>query len=311
MWAVETQGLSKSYGSTHSLVDCDLQIAAGCVFGLLGPNGAGKTTLLRTLLGFLQPTRGSGAIAGFDILRDNLRARRQVAYLPGDARLMRSMRGDRLLKWFSGLHPHGSWESSRAVAQRLDLELSRRVMFMSTGMRQKLALSIVLGCQAPIVVLDEPTANLDPNVRHSVLKIIQEIRAQGRTVILSSHIFSDIDETCDQVAILRAGRIVARVEMSALQGTHWVSGCIAGGALQNASSPTPLEWQRQFDQQPLLLSHYFDRRDSRAERIELQLAGPPQQWFGWVSSLGLQDMQIQRGGVRAIYQRYHQGADVE
>ncbi len=301
MWAVETRRLSKSYGSIHSLIDCDLQIAAGCVFGLLGPNGAGKTTLLRTLLGFLQPTRGSGTIAGYDILRDNLRARRQVSYLPGDARLMRSMRGDRLLKWFSGLHPYGSWDAARDVAQRLELELTRRVMFMSTGMRQKLALSIVLGCQAPIAMLDEPTANLDPNVRKTVLQLIREIRSQGRTVILSSHIFEDIDETCDHVAILRSGRLVQRVDLSELQRTHWIS-----GRVDSHSSRSPQQWQEFLDRQPLIVSHRIHRNPAHGEQIELQLKGEPQQWFHWVSGLELKDVQIQRGGIRAIYEQLHQ-----
>ena len=302
MWAVETRELSKSFGSIHSLINCDLQIATGCVFGLLGPNGAGKTTLLRTLLGFLRPTRGSGTIAGFDILRDNLRARRQVAYLPGDARLMRSMRGDRLLKWFSGLHPYGSWDTAREVAQRLDLDLSRRVMFMSTGMRQKLALSIVLGCQAPIVMLDEPTANLDPNVRQTVLQLIREIRAQGRTVILSSHIFDDIDESCDQVAILKSGELVGRVDMAELQHTHWVSGEVASDA-----SRSPQQWQALVERQPLIVSHHVRRSAATGEQIELQFQGEPQQWFQWVAALQLKNMLIQRGGIRAIYERYHHG----
>lgn len=312
MWAVESKGLSKSYGSNHALVDCDLQIASGCVFGLLGPNGAGKSTLLRTLLGFLYPTRGTGAIAGFDIVKERLRAREQVAYLPGDARLMRSMRGDSLLRWFSGLHPHGSWDAAQIVADRLELELSRRVMFMSTGMRQKLALSIVLSCQAPIVVLDEPTANLDPNVRHTVLQLIREIRAQGRSVVLSSHIFSDIDETCDHVAILRAGRIVARVDVPQLQGSHWVSGRLP--ASQTSAQPSDLpctsqQWLTQFKQQPLLLEHDMDRVSSTETRIQLQLTGEPQQWFNWVSELKLQDVLIERGGIGSIYRRYHHGAE--
>ena len=308
MWAVETKGLSKSYGSNRALVDCDLQIASGCVFGLLGPNGAGKSTLLRTLLGFLHPTRGGGSIAGFDIVKDRLRARQQVAYLPGDARLMRSMRGANLLRWFSGLHPHGSWDAAKVVAQRLELDLSRRVMFMSTGMRQKLALSIVLGCQAPIIVLDEPTANLDPNVRHTVLQLIREIRAQGRSVILSSHIFSDIDETCDHVAILRGGKIVARVDVPQLQYSHWVSGRLPDS--HPSGDPTSShQWSTLFEQQPLLLAHDVDQLSTTETRLQLQLTGEPQQWFQWVTDLKLEDVLIERGGIGSIYRRYHHGAE--
>ncbi len=213
---------------------------------------------------------------------------------------MRSMRGDRLLKWFSGLHPYGSWDAAQEVAQQLDLELQRRVMFMSTGMRQKLALSIVLGCQAPVVMLDEPTANLDPNVRQTVLRLIGEIRSQGRTVILSSHIFGDIDETCDQVAILKSGELVEHVHMAELQHTHWVSAHVASGV-----SRSPQQWQELVDRQPLIVSHHRHRSAAHSERIELQLKGEPQQWFQWLSELQLTNMQIQRGGIRAIYERYH------
>ncbi len=308
MWAVETKGLSKSYGSNHALADCDLQIPSGCVFGLLGPNGAGKSTLLRTLLGFLYPTRGTGAIAGFDIVNDRLRARQQVAYLPGDARLMRSMRGGSLLRWFSGLHPHGSWPAAQVVAQRLELDLTRRVMFMSTGMRQKLALSIVLGCQAPIIVLDEPTANLDPTVRHTVLQLLREIRGQGRSVVLSSHIFSDIDETCDHVAILRAGEIVARVDVPLLQYSHWVSGRLPA-SFESGWASSSQQWLKQFEPQTLLLAHLIDQVSPTERRIQLQLTGEPQQWFSWVAALQLQDLQIERGGIGSIYRRYHHQAE--
>ncbi|MCA9134452.1 MAG: ATP-binding cassette domain-containing protein, partial [Planctomycetales bacterium] len=137
MWAVETEGLGKAYGPVASLVDCDLHVPPGEVFGLLGPNGAGKTTLLRTLLGFLTPTAGRAWVGGYEVGRQSVDVRRYCSYLPGDARLYRGLRGRGLLEMFSGLHPHGSLANSLDVAQRFDLDLSRRVLFMSTGMRQK------------------------------------------------------------------------------------------------------------------------------------------------------------------------------
>ncbi len=307
MWAVETRGLSKSYGCQHSLIDCDLQIPTGCVFGLLGPNGAGKTTLLRTLLGFLRPTRGTASIAGFDIVSHSLQARRQAAYLPGDARLMRSMRGAELLRMFSGLHPHGAWPASLRVAEQLDLDLSRRVMFMSTGMRQKLALAIVLGCQAPLIVLDEPTANLDPNVRCVVVQLILQARDQGQTVLLSSHIFSDIDETCNTAAILRQGRIVARPSVGELQNSHRISGCPA--ALEILSEE---QWKARIDAQPLASLLHFEPQltpsSKPSPRIAFQLSGAPQDWFQWLDDLRLQDLRIERGGIRSVYELHHQGS---
>ncbi len=204
-WIIHCQGLTKSFREFVALADCDLQVPAGSIVGLLGPNGAGKTTLLRTLLGFQRPTSGTALVCGHDCVKESLKVRQQVAYLPGDARLFRSMTGRGILEIFSGLSPHGNLERSQRVAQRLDLDLRRRVMFMSTGMRQKLALSIVLGSVAPLIILDEPTANLDPNVRGEVIEMVREVRQSGRTAVMSSHIFSDIEDTCDEVVILRSG----------------------------------------------------------------------------------------------------------
>ncbi len=173
-------------------------------------------------------------------------------------------------------------------------------MFMSTGMRQKLALSIALGCQAPVVMLDEPTANLDPNVRQTVLQLIREIRLQERTIILSSHIFDDIDETCDHVAILKSGELVEQVDMAELQNTHWLS-----GRALNPASRSARQWQELVEEQPRVVSHRIHRSATHGEQIELQLNGEPQAWFQWVSRLGLENVQIQRGGIRAIYEKYH------
>ncbi len=301
MWAIETQRLCKSYGRVHSLVNCDLQVAAGTVFGLLGPNGAGKTTLLRTLLGFLKPTSGAARICDFPVETQSYYARQQVSYLPGDARLMRSMRGIDLLRMFSGLHPHGSLDNSIAVAERLDLELSRRVMFMSTGMRQKLAIAIVLGCRAPVIVLDEPTANLDPNVRREVIELVREIRDQGRTVVLSSHIFSDIDDVCDRVAILREGRVVAEQEMSQLQQMHIVT-----GRLSNAEHVAAI--QSQFAEQPFVDFWEVSSLD-RHIRLEVHLSDVPQLWLSLLAGAEIEGMQIERAGIRAIYQRHHRALE--
>src|SRR5262245_6153388 len=165
---VETSGLTKHYGRLSALADCTLSVHPGEVFGLLGPNGSGKTTFLRLLMGFLRPTRGRATIAGRDCYRDAVAVHAGVSYLPGDVRLFRNMKGRDVLPFFSQLR--GNRESTRSVqvAQRLGLDLARKLTAMSTGMRQKLALSAVLSVDVPLLVLDEPTSNLDPTVRSTV-----------------------------------------------------------------------------------------------------------------------------------------------
>ncbi len=280
----------------------------GQVYGLLGANGAGKTTLIRTLLGFIRPTRGTALIGGFDVVRESLQVREQVSYLPADARLYRSMRGTQVLELFAGLHCHGDLKRSQQVAKRLELDVHRRVMFMSTGMRQKLAIAVVLGCDAPLVILDEPTANLDPNVRSEVLALIREIRERGNTVLLSSHIFSDIDEACDQVGVIRAGQLVAEQDIAMLQQLHIVQ---ANWRRPESSLPSgpllvgePLIIGEPDRSQPSFVESY-DVNDSH---VTLQLSGSPSQWLPWLAAQSLDVLNIEKGGIEAVYNRYAHAA---
>ena len=146
-----------------------------------------------------------------------------MAYLPGDARLPRHMRGSGVLKFFAEMHPGGDLERSESIARKLELNLRVRVAFMSTGMRQKLALAVVMGVDTPLLILDEPTANLDPTVRATVLDLVREARDEGRTVVFSSHVLSEIEETCDRVAFLRRGRLVHQLALSDLYQRHRIT----------------------------------------------------------------------------------------
>ena len=206
--AVQAVGLSKRYGCFDALSDLHLSIPSGQIFGLLGPNGAGKTTFIRMLLGFIYPTSGRSLVLGIDPAVHPVAVKRQISYLPCDARLPREMRGTGVLRFFADMQADGDFARSVEVANRLELDLRRFVGFMSTGMRQKLAIAAVMGSRAPLLILDEPTANLDPTIRGNVLEMILEARREGRTVILSSHVMSEIEDVCDSVAFLRRGRLV-------------------------------------------------------------------------------------------------------
>jgi ABC-2 type transport system ATP-binding protein len=202
---VETCELTKRYGQLAALRDCTLAVERGEVFGLLGPNGAGKTTLLRLLLGYLRPTAGSARIGGLDCERQSVAVRRQVAYLPAEASIFPHLRGRDALAFFAEIRPGGDLRRALVLAERLELDLSRRVSYMSTGMKQKLALAATLAADTPLLILDEPTANLDPTVRRAVLALVAEARTAGKTVMFSSHVLSEVEEVCDRVVILRAG----------------------------------------------------------------------------------------------------------
>ena len=283
---IETFQLSKSYGAFRALQDCSLQIEEGEVYGLLGPNGAGKTTFLRLLLGFLRPTSGSASIAGLDCHRQSLQVRRKTAYLPGDARMFSTMRGRQALKFFAEIRGEKDVSRFLQLAERLELDLARKVGSMSTGMRQKLALAAMLGARTPLLILDEPTANLDPTVRGEVLKLVTEAQDQGRTVIFSSHVLSEVEEICGRVAFLRRGHLVHEQSVAELRRRHLIRARVRGDL------PPPPE------------NEELEIRLT-GENLELETPGELAPLLGWLATLPLEEIQIEPIGLRAVYDRCH------
>ncbi len=294
---VRTVGLTKTYGDFTALSDCTVDVRRGEIFGLLGPNGAGKTTLIRSLMGFLQATSGHCTVDGFDPAIDGVGVRARVAYLPGDARLPRHMRGGGVLKFFSEMHPSGNLDRSIAVAERLELNTKTRVAFMSTGMRQKLALAVVLGLDTPLLILDEPTANLDPTVRANVLDLVVEARSRGRTVMLSSHVLSEIEETCDRVAFLRKGKLARELTMSDLFQRHRVTARWSDNEIV-----VPDEFSDAVRVKKLVRN--------KTELLCIDTAGDLSPVLGWLDSLQLENVRIEPLGLRAIYDSVHMGGEV-
>lgn len=291
---VQTENLTKRYGDFTALDDCCLGVARGDVFGLLGPNGAGKTTLIRLMLGFLHPSSGRCLVDGIDPLVDGMGLRERVAYLPGDARLPRHMRGRGVLRFFAEMHPGGDLDRSLEVADRLELQTRRRVGFMSTGMRQKLALSVVLGLATPLLILDEPTANLDPTIRAAVLDLVLLARDSGRTVILSSHVLSEIEDTCDRVAFLRNGKLAHELTMTDLFQRHRITACQPATAVQ-----VPQQFADRVTLEVV--------QQGRSRHLQIDTAGDLAPLLAWVESLKLQQIRIEPLGLRAVYDSVHSG----
>jgi ABC-2 type transport system ATP-binding protein len=285
---VETQRLTKHYSAVTALADCDLQIAHGEVFGLLGPNGSGKTTLLRLLMGFLRPTSGMAQIAGLDCYRQSVEVHRRVAYLPGDVRLFGNMRGTEVLRFFSRIRRGADLRRELELARRLGLEVSRPVSRMSTGMRQKLALAAVMAVDTPLVILDEPTSNLDPNVRGVVLALVREARTAGRSVIFSSHVLDEVEASCDRVGILRAGRLVHVQTLAELRRQHRIHARLTG-----ALRDPPAELAAGLH---ILATH---------SEVTIETPGELSPLLGWLATLPLSEVRIEPIGLRAVYDRFH------
>jgi ABC-2 type transport system ATP-binding protein len=206
--AIEVCGLRKEFGATVALDGLDLAVASGEVHGFLGPNGAGKTTTIRVLLGLLRGDGGTARLLGGDPWRDAVELHRRLAYVPGDVTLWPNLTGGEVIDLLGRLR--GGLDAKRRgeLLDRFDLDPTKRASAYSKGNRQKVALVAALASDAELLILDEPTSGLDPLMEAVFRECAQDERARGRTVLLSSHILSEVEALCDRVTIIRAGRTV-------------------------------------------------------------------------------------------------------
>ncbi len=182
----------------------------------MGPNGAGKTTTIRVLLDFIRPTRGRATVFGLDTQKDSVQVRRRVGYLPGEPGLYDHLTGEAYLDYMASLRGGVDPTRRRDLAKRLDIDLRRRIKTLSRGMKQKVAVIQAFQSAADLLILDEPTTGLDPLMQHVFYELVEEEKARGRTVFLSSHVLSEVERVCDRVAIIRNGSIALVEDVASL-----------------------------------------------------------------------------------------------
>jgi ABC-2 type transport system ATP-binding protein len=205
--ALRAERLTKLYGNDRGVLDLDFSVAAGEVFGFLGPNGAGKTTTIRLILDLIRPTQGRIEVFGRDPRRD-VKVRRRIGYLPGDLRLYERLTARELCLYFGHLRDLHGLGRAEEYAARLELPLDRPIGALSKGNRQKVGLVQALMHEPDLLVLDEPTAGLDPLIQQTFYGIVGEARQAGTTVFLSSHVLPEVQHVADRVALIRSGRLV-------------------------------------------------------------------------------------------------------
>jgi len=206
--AITTQGLTKHYGDTRALIDLDLTVETGEVFGFLGPNGAGKTTMIRTILDLIYPTSGTATLLGKDSHEHAVELRRQIGYLPGDLSLYPTLTGRETLTYFSNLRGGVDWSYVDELANRLDSDLTKKVRDLSSGNKQKVGLIQAFMNKPELLILDEPSTGLDPLVQQEFQAMLREVAGENRTVFLSSHTLSEVERVADRVGIIRHGELV-------------------------------------------------------------------------------------------------------
>ncbi|MDH3307388.1 MAG: ABC transporter ATP-binding protein [Acidimicrobiia bacterium] len=216
-FAIRTGGLTKHYGDLPALVDLNLDIKPGEVFGFLGPNGAGKTTMIRTILDEIRPTSGWASILGMDSHLESVAIRRHIGYVPGDLAMYPNLTGRDTLTYFANLRGGVDWGYVNGLADRLDAELDKKVGDLSSGNRQKVGLIQAFMNRPGVLIMDEPSSGLDPLVQREFQKMMREVANEGRTVFLSSHTLSEVQRVADRVGIIRHGKLVALEFVSELR----------------------------------------------------------------------------------------------
>jgi len=207
MYAIESQKLTKYYGRARGIIDVDLAVEQGEIFGFIGPNGAGKSTTIKTLLNFVYPTSGSARILGKDCVRKSRDVKRIIGYVPPEVEYYDYMTVGELLRYSASFYGLNLNDRAHKLAERFDLPLDQRIDRLSTGNKKKTAILQAVLHRPKVLILDEPTSGLDPLMQQRMFELLLEENSRGATIFLSSHILSEVQKICAAVSIIKQGRI--------------------------------------------------------------------------------------------------------
>ncbi|MEW6472264.1 MAG: ABC transporter ATP-binding protein [Actinomycetota bacterium] len=288
--AIALSGIVKTFGSTRALDGLDLDVAAGEVHGFLGPNGAGKTTTIRVLLGLMRADAGEARLLGGDPWRDAVELHRRLAYVPGDVSLWPKLTGGEVIDLLGRLRGDLDPRRRDELLDRFELDPTKRARTYSKGNRQKVALVAALASSAELLILDEPTSGLDPLMEAEFQACIREVKAEGRTVLLSSHILAEVEALCDRVSIIRAGRRVEAGSLSELR--HLTRTTITA-----ETSQTPAGLEALPGVHGLLVDDHRVRFDVDSDHLDAAL--------GRLTQLGLRSLTSQPPTLEELFLRHY------
>jgi len=218
---IQTRGLTKFYGQSRGIIDLDLTVDEGEIFGFIGPNGAGKSTTIRTLLDFIHPTRGSASIFGLDCQRDTREIKRHIGYIPSEVSYYDDMRVRDLLAYSARFYPGDHATRLKELADIFEVELDRKIEDLSFGNRRKVAILQALQHRPKLLICDEPTAGLDPLMQARFFRVLTEENQRGTTIFFSSHILSEVQRLCHRVGIIKEGRLMRVEDIDKLRASRY------------------------------------------------------------------------------------------
>lgn len=289
MAVIETFGLTKSYGRKRGIIDLRFGVEGGEIFGFLGPNGAGKTTTIRTLLGFLRPTAGTARVLGMDIRRESLAIKARVGYVPGDVVLYSHLTGwDHIELALRARRLRGRGRAPE-LCQRLGADLDRPIRHCSRGLRQQVAIIAGLAHDPDLMIMDEPTAGLDPLVKVNFCDFLRQEKARGKTVFLSSHNLPEVEAVCDRVGIVREGRLAAVERVEDLRHRR----------LKQVEAV--------FDGEPPRLDHVPGVRGLKVDgpRVVFQIQGDIRAILRILSESGLRDVRVMDPTLEELFVQFY------
>ena len=297
--AIEVVRLSKVYRGGHGIFELRFDVHEGEIFGFLGPNGAGKTTTIRVLMGLLRPTGGSTRVFGLDCWSQSPAIKARVGFVPGELHLYEGMSGRAFLEFFAAFRPAGTMARGVGLAQRFDLDLRQHIRHLSKGNRQKLAIIAALMHDPALLILDEPTSGLDPLMQITVLDVLREERARGKTVFLSSHVLPEVEKVADRVAVVREGRLVAVDDVERLRTLRARRMEVIFRQAPGSAAFTGVPGVR------ILSTHESGRH------IELTLKGEPGPLLERLSRLPVLDLTYPPADLESVFLHYYEGAAPE
>ena len=288
MSVIVVQQLTKRYGRRVGIESLNLNVPEGTIFGFLGPNGAGKTTTIRVLVGLLRPSEGTARIFGLDSWRHSHLINVEIGYLPGDLRLYSWLTCDRALSIFGRIRERDLIDAGRALALDLNLDLDVPVRDMSRGMRQKLGLILTLVHRPKLLILDEPTASLDPLMQEKLYNHLRDLASEGHTIFFSSHTLSEVEHLCDRVAILREGRLIADETLETLRS--------------RARRVVTIRWPDGEVPKPPEFLDVYERRD---RQWHASLTGSVMELVRWSAGQPIEDLSIGQPDLTVLFQQYY------
>ena len=293
-YAIDIKKLTKTYGKSRGITELDLKVEEGDIFGFIGPNGAGKSTTIRTLLGLISPTSGEAKVLGHDIVTDKVRILEQTGYLPSEINFYSGMKVKDVISYSASIRKKKCDKKAKILAERLDLDLNKKVDDLSLGNRKKVGIVTALQHEPELLIMDEPTSGLDPLIQREFFEILKEENQRGATVFLSSHVLSEVQDHCKSAAFIRDGKILMHDKVANIEaaGAKKVSIKLEGKAdIPNIPGISDL------------------KEDHDKNNVEFIYKGDAKVLISSLSSMEIRDISITEPSLEDIFMSFYEGTN--